>query len=322
MNRLTVHNLRTHFFVRSGVVKAVDGVSFHVAESEVFGLVGESGSGKSVLGFSLLGLIEPPGKIVEGRIDLFGTDVRSMSRRELRRMRGSRVSMVFQDPMMTLNPVLRIATQMIETIKAHESVSTAAARKRSLEALEMVGISAPGERLQQYPHELSGGMRQRVAIAIAMLLSPDLIIADEPTTALDVTVQAQILSEMQSLCRQTGASLIWISHDLAVIAEIADRVAVMYAGKLVEQGTVDDVLDRPAHPYTRGLIDSNPQEQARGKPLAMIPGVTPSPWNRPGGCAFRQRCPRADSLCTAEPPRAEARHGHEYLCFHPLLSLK
>ena len=277
MNTLTVNNLSTHFFTRAGVVKAVDDVSLHVGAGEVLGLVGESGSGKSVLGFSILGLIDAPGRIVSGGVDLCGNDLRSLPARELRRLRGSRA--------------------------------------------EMVGISAAATRMRQYPHQLSGGMRQRVAIAIAMLLNPDLIIADEPTTALDVTVQAQILFEMQRLCRERGKSLIWISHDLAVIAEIADRVAVMYAGKIVEQGRVDDVLDRPAHPYTRGLLDSIPGVQARGEPLAAIPGITPSPLDLPAGCAFRRRCPRADARCESAPSEAPAPGGRRYRCWHPRLGI-
>ena len=239
---LTVEGLRTHFFTKAGVVKAVDDVSFTVGRGEVLGLVGESGSGKSMTGYSLMGLIDPPGRIVDGRIVLDGIDLRALSPEELRQMRGNRVAMIFQDPMMTLNPVLRIDVQMIEAILAHDQVSQATARARARDALVKVGIPSPDERLEAYPHQFSGGMRQRVAIAIALLNSPDLIIADEPTTALDVTIQGQILYEMQKLTRETGTALIWITHDLSVIAGLADRVCVMYAGRIVEQGTCEDVL--------------------------------------------------------------------------------
>lgn len=317
MDTLSVRNLSTHFFTRDGVVKAVDDVSFNVAPGEILGLVGESGSGKSVLGFSLLGLVDPPGRLVSGQVLLGQDNVCSMSQPELRTIRGKRIAMIFQDPMMTLNPVLTIATQMIETIKAHEKVSTAIAFDRSVEALSMVGISAPLDRMQQYPHQLSGGMRQRVAIAMAVMLSPELIIADEPTTALDVTVQSQILFEVQSLCSNTGTSLIWISHDLSVVAEISNRVAVMYAGKIVEQGSVDDVLDSPSHPYTQGLLDSIPNNKPRGEPLSTIPGLMPSLLDLPSGCSFQPRCVYADASCEASPLKVDITTEHEVHCFHP-----
>jgi peptide/nickel transport system ATP-binding protein len=224
--------------------------------------------------------------------------------------------------MMTLNPVLRIDTQMIETVQAHAKVSHEEARQRARDALGQVGIPSPDERLKSYPHQFSGGMRQRVAIAIALLHKPDLIIADEPTTALDVTIQGQILFEVQKLCRDFGTSLIWITHDLSVVAGLADDICVMYAGKVVEQGAVDAVLDAPAHPYTHGLLGSVPSRNARGKPLLQIPGMTPSLLNLPAGCAFRGRCPRADAACTAEPPMAPPPFGadraHRLVrCFHP-----
>src|SRR5438093_4073103 len=252
---LRVEELRTHFFTKAGVVKAVDDVSFIVNRGEVMGLVGESGSGKSMTGYSLMGLIDPPGRIVGGRILLDGIDVIKLSGEEMRQMRGNRVAMIFQDPMMTLNPVLRIDTQMIETILAHEKIPRAAALDRARGALVKVGIPSPEARLKAYPHQFSGGMRQRVAIAIALLNRPDVIIADEPTTAPDVTIQGQILYEMQKLTRETGAALIWITHDLSVIAGLADRVCGMYAGRIAEQDATAHVLRAPRHAYTGGLPD-------------------------------------------------------------------
>src|SRR5216684_4588449 len=236
---LSVRNLRTHFFTKEGVARAVDGVDFDVAPGEILGLVGESGSGKTVTGFSILGLIDPPGRIVEGSSIRFrGEELTAAGPERLRAIRGAEIAMIFQDPMMTLNPVLRIDTQMIEAITAHERVSQRAARARAREALLAVGIAAPDQRLKTYPHQLSGGLRQRVAIAIALLHRPLLLIADEPTTALDVTIQSQILAEVQALCAQNGTALIWITHDLAVVAGLADRIAVMYAGRIVEEGPV------------------------------------------------------------------------------------
>jgi peptide/nickel transport system ATP-binding protein len=315
---LVVENLRTHFFTRAGVVKAVDDVSFAVQRGRVLGLVGESGSGKSVTGFSIIGLVDPPGRIVGGRVLFNGEDLVSADEKRLRHLRGDRVAMIFQDPMMTLNPVLRIDTQMVETIRAHDpAVSVGEARIRARDALGRVGIPSPDERLKAYPHQFSGGMRQRVAIAIALLNRPDLIIADEPTTALDVTIQGQILYEVQKLCRETGAALIWITHDLAVVAGLADEVCVMYAGRVVESGTVDDVLDRAMHPYTAGLIGSVPSRNRRGGKLRQIPGMTPSLLNLAPGCAFRARCPRADDACLAEPPLTVPAPGRGLRCFHP-----
>jgi len=319
---LTVEGLRTHFFTKAGVVKAVDDVSFTVERGQVLGLVGESGSGKSMTGYSLMGLIDPPGRIVAGRIILDGVDLRALSPEELRHMRGNRVAMIFQDPMMTLNPVLRIDVQMIEAILAHDDVSEASARIRAREALVKVGIASPDERLHAYPHQFSGGMRQRVAIAIALLNSPDLIIADEPTTALDVTIQGQILYEMQKLTHETGAALIWITHDLSVIAGLADRVCVMYAGRIVEDGSCDDVLARPAHPYTQGLLDSVPSNNERGHRLKQIPGMTPSLLELQPGCPFRVRCGYATAQCNASPEmRPAGGVGQAVRCFHPLISL-
>ncbi len=314
---LQVEGLKTHFFTNEGVAKAVGDGSFSVGSGEILGLVGESGSGKSVTGFSILGLVDPPGRIVEGRIRFRGQDLLGLDEESLRRIRGARIAMIFQDPMMTLNPVLRIDTQMIETIQAHEKVDRETCRQRARDALGLVGIASPEERLHAYPHQFSGGMRQRVAIAIAMLHQPDLIIADEPTTALDVTIQAQILFEVQRLCRDHGTSLIWITHDLTVVAGLADRVCVMYAGHIVEEGSVNDVLDRPLHPYTVGLIGSVPSNNTRGSALRQIPGMTPSLIDMQKGCAFRARCPRADSPCRVMPEVTTVGTGRQVRCFHP-----
>ncbi|MGE0416824.1 MAG: ABC transporter ATP-binding protein [Acetobacteraceae bacterium] len=315
---LEVRNLRTHFFTRAGVVKAVDDVSFSVERGQVLGLVGESGSGKSVTGFSIIGLVDPPGRVAGGSIIYQGQDLARVTEREMRSLRGNRIAMIFQDPMMTLNPVLRIDTQMIEAVRAHAKISTAEARTRARDALGMVGIPSPDERLQAYPHQFSGGMRQRVAIAIALLHNPDLLIADEPTTALDVTIQAQILAEVQKLASEHGTALIWITHDLSVISGLADRIAVMYAGRIVEQGEASVVLDRPRHPYTHGLIGSVPSRNKRGEKLRQIPGMTPSLLNLPAGCAFRTRCGHADGTCEQEPPIHDVSADHAVRCFHPL----
>jgi peptide/nickel transport system ATP-binding protein len=315
---LEVRNLRTHFFTRAGVVKAVDDVSFSVERGQVLGLVGESGSGKSVTGFSIIGLIDPPGKLIGGSILYQGHDLAKLDEREMRHLRGNRIAMIFQDPMMTLNPVLRIDTQMIETVQAHVEMTKAEARARSRDALGMVGIPSPEERLNAYPHQFSGGMRQRVAIAIALLHNPDLLIADEPTTALDVTIQAQILAVVQKLATDHGTALIWITHDLSVIAGLADRIAVMYAGRVVETGEATDVLDHPVHPYTHGLIGSVPSRNKRGEKLRQIPGMTPSLLSLPPGCAFKTRCTHATTACEQEPPTSEPSPGHTARCFHPV----
>ena len=318
---LDVQGLSTHFLTRGGVVKAVEDISFSVPRGRVLGLVGESGSGKSVTGFSVIGLVDPPGQIVRGKILFQGRDLTKLDERELRDLRGNRIAMIFQDPMMTLNPVLRIDTQMIETVLAHEKVPREEARQRARDALGMVGIPSPDERLVSYPHQFSGGMRQRVAIAIALLHRPDLIIADEPTTALDVTIQAQILAEVQKLAREVGTALIWITHDLSVIAGLADDIAVMYAGRIVESGSVSEVLDRPMHPYTHGLIGSVPSRNARGTRLRQIPGMTPSMLNLGPGCAFRARCARADAACAADPQQSTPVAGRTLRCFHPQLEM-
>ncbi|MEJ2801510.1 ABC transporter ATP-binding protein [Comamonadaceae bacterium PP-2] len=299
---LEVRNLRTEFNTRAGRVAAVNDVSLTLERGRVLGLVGESGSGKSVTGFSIMGLVDPPGRVAGGEILFEGQDLLRLQPAEMRRLRGRHVAMIFQDPMMTLNPVLRVDAQMIEAVQAHDRVSRAAARDLARDTLALMGMASPEERLRAYPHQLSGGMRQRVAIAIAMLHRPSLIIADEPTTALDVTIQAQILSEVQRLVDEHGTSLIWISHDLSVVAGLADEIAVMYAGRVVEHGPVDDVIDHAAHPYTQGLIASLPSNNPRGQRLRQIPGVSPNLADPPAGCAFAARCARASSQCAQQPP--------------------
>jgi len=315
---MQVRGLRTAFHTEAGAWPAVDGVDLTVRRGEILGLVGESGSGKSVTGFSLLGLIDPPGEVVSGEILFKGQDLRKLDEERMRQLRGNRIAMIFQDPLMTLNPVLRIGEQMMEAILTHEHVPAAQARERCREALAMVGIPAPEKRLDSYPHEFSGGMRQRVAIAIAMLNKPDLIICDEPTTALDVTIQGQILYRMQEICRTHNTALIWITHDLGVVAELADHVAVMYAGRIVEAGPVEQVLDAPRHPYTRGLLDSMPANTAPGARLHQIEGMAPSLTGRPAGCAFRPRCPNAITRCAEQSPAATQEGPRSFRCYVPI----
>ena len=318
---LEVAGLRTHFFTRAGIVRAVDDVSFSLRAGEVLGLVGESGSGKSMTGYSIMGLVDPPARIVAGSIRLNDVELTSLAPEALRALRGNRIAMIFQDPMMTLNPVLRIDHQMIEAVLAHDDVSVEAARERARDALERVGIPAPEERLRSYPHQFSGGMRQRVVIAIALLNRPDVIIADEPTTALDVTIQGQILYEMQKLAAETGTALVWITHDLSVVAGLADRVCVMYAGRIVEAGSTADIINRPAHPYTQGLLDSVPSRNPPGERLFQIPGMTPSLSALPAGCAFRERCSRSTAQCEIQPDMTRVGlpdSEHRVRCHHPL----
>ncbi len=314
---LEVQSLTTRFTTRTASVTPVDGVSFSVLPGQIMGLVGESGSGKSMTGFSIMGLVDAPGRVESGSIRLRGQELVGRSEEQMRAIRGNRIAMIFQDPMMTLNPVLRIDTQMIEAVLAHQPVGKEQARAMCRDALERVGIASPDERLLSYPHQFSGGMRQRVAIAIALLNKPDVIICDEPTTALDVTIQGQILYEMQKLCREAGAALIWITHDLSVIAGLADTVCVMYAGKIVESGTAQQVLGDPRHPYAHALIASAPSRNPRGRPLRQIPGMTPSLAHLPSGCAFRERCDRAGASCTAVPP-LQTEQGRGLRCFHPV----
>ncbi|HEY4202504.1 MAG TPA: ABC transporter ATP-binding protein [Devosiaceae bacterium] len=316
---LDVRDLSVVFDISRGRIEAVRNINLSVAPGEVVGLVGESGSGKSVTGFALMGLIDPPGRIASGTIELAGHgDLLQKSPGELQSLRGREIAMVFQDPMTTLNPVLTIGTQVTEAIHAHERVGRRAAFDRGVAALRAVGIADPGERMHAYPHHMSGGMRQRIAIAIAMLHRPKVLIADEPTTALDVTIQGQILAQTQELCHEYGTAAIWITHDLAVVAGLADRVMVMYAGSIVEAGQVSDVIDRPLHHYTGGLIASVPGGPLVGGRLAQIPGMAPDLLHRPAGCTFAPRCPRADTACRQDLAWVESQPGHRALCVHPL----
>ncbi|PPD16041.1 MAG: methionine ABC transporter ATP-binding protein [Methylobacterium sp.] len=315
---LAVSDLATHFATRQGALKAVDGVSFSIAEGEIIGLVGESGSGKSVTGFSILGLIDPPGRIVGGSVKLRGRELVGLPARDLRAIRGREIAMVFQDPSATLNPVLTIGMQMRLALEAHGAVGEADARTRSVEVLARVGIPDAGRRLDAYPHQFSGGMRQRVAIAIALLNRPRLIICDEPTTALDVSIQAQILTEMRDLAREFGTAMIWISHDLATVSSIASRLLVMYAGRIIEEGPVADVLREPRHPYTAGLLASLPANARPGMDLRQIPGSTPSLFDLPPGCAFQPRCERRSDACIVMPELVAVGPARRHRCHHPL----
>jgi len=314
---LSVKNLSTHFLTRGGVVKAVDGVSFDLARGEIMGLVGESGSGKTVTGFSLIGLVDAPGRIVEGSVKLNGTELTTLSEKAMRSRRGNEISMIFQDPIATLNPMLTIGQQMRLAIDAHERLSSQAAEARAAELLTQVGIPSARARLRAYPHEFSGGMRQRVAIAIALLHRPAVIVADEPTTALDVSIQAQILFQMRDLALDTGTAMIWISHDLAVVSSLASKLAVMYAGRIVEQGPTATLLRQPRHPYTAGLIASLPAMAKPGTPLAQIPGTTPSLLSLPPGCPFAPRCHCADDMCKTAPDMT-MQDNRGWRCFHPV----
>ena len=315
---LQVRNLTTQFFTSSGTVRAVDNVTFHVDEGETVAVVGESGCGKSVSALSILRLVPwPPGKIVGGSINFMGQNLLEMSDDDIRRVRGREISMVFQEPMTSLNPVLSIGLQLTETMQHHLGLSSAQALKRAAELLEMVGISEPKRRLAQFPHHLSGGMRQRVMIAIALSCEPKLIIADEPTTALDVTIQAQILELMKDLTKRLGVALVVITHNLGVVARYADRVNVMYAGKIIEMGSAQQIYHQPHHPYTLGLLASVPRmDQPRGTRLIPIDGQPPDLTRLDGGCAFRPRCRFAVDRCAQEfPPLENIDSGHVSACW-------
>ena len=315
---LSIQGLRTEFPTPQGPLVAVNGVDLEVARSEVLGIVGESGSGKTVLGLSVMGLVGLPGEVTAGRILFDGQDLTRHTEAQWQAIRGNRIAMVFQDPATSLNPVQRIGAQMIEALQAHRDISKDAAKRIVLEAMVRVGISSPKERLEAYPHQFSGGMRQRVVIATALLNEPDLIIADEPTTALDVTVQAQILRDVRRLCQDAGTALIWVSHDLGVVAQIAHRVAVMYAGRIVEQGMTNRLLKTPSHPYTAGLIASMPANTERGERLRSIPGGLPQLSNLPVGCAFAPRCAQASAACDVLPELISTSAEHAVRCVSPL----
>ncbi len=300
---LQVKDLVVKFKLRTGDLTALNGISFDLDEGEKMGLVGESGAGKSVAGFSIINLISRPGYIHSGEILLDGQVINTLDFDKIRDIRGNKISMIFQDPMMTLNPVLTIGTQMVETILAHKKVSKARAREIALENLRKVYIPSPEKRLGQYPYELSGGMRQRVVIAISLLTSPSLIIADEPTTALDVTIQAEIMDLLLQLCQSERMGLILITHDLGVVSQTTDKIAVMYAGRIVEQGTSQDVSLRPQHPYTKGLLAALPQQGTRGQRLSQIPGMMPNLTSIPQGCPFHPRCDKAMEICARVEPQ-------------------
>ncbi|MFC0525376.1 ABC transporter ATP-binding protein [Pontibacillus salicampi] len=313
---LTVDNLHTHFFTKSGVVKAVDGVSFNVKPGETLGIVGESGSGKSITAMSIMRLIkDPPGKIVEGNITFKGEDLLAKSAKEMRSIRGDRISMVFQDPMTSLNPVFTIEKQLVETIRAHRDVTKKQAVERAVELLDLVGIPSARSRLRSYPHEFSGGMRQRVMIALALSCDPEVLIADEPTTALDVTIQAQILELLARLQKELGMAIIMITHDLGVVAEVCDRVMVMYAGKPVEFADVAELFEHPKHPYTWGLLSSIPTIANKKERLDAIKGIPPDLRALPAGCSFAPRCKHAMEACQhVDPGYVEARRNHQVRC--------
>lgn len=311
---LSVKDLKTYFTTRDGIVKAVDGVSFDLHRNETLGVVGESGSGKSVTAMSIMRLIQgPQGKIEAGSITFRDQDVLAMDEEEVRHLRGDRIAMIFQDPMTSLNPVFRVGDQIAESLIIHKGMNKKESFARAIELLELVGIPKPESRARDYPHQFSGGMRQRAMIAMALACDPDILIADEPTTALDVTIQAQILELMMELQRRTGSAIIMITHDLGVVADMADRVLVMYAGRPVEFGTADEVFYKPQHPYTWGLLDSLPRHDIDEKgDLCPIQGQPPSLINVPTGCAFNPRCPYAKDRCRTEVPQIrdiEGKHG-------------
>ena len=304
MPLIDVNDLRTWFYTRAGIIRAVDGVSFAVEPGATLGIVGESGSGKSVTGCSLMGLVpQPPGRIESGSALFDGIDLLHCPPSAARSLRGRRIAMIFQDPMTSLNPYLRIGDQLIEPLLIHETISRTAARDRGLRMLEAVGISDAAARMDRYPHEFSGGMRQRVMIAMALITRPALLIADEPTTALDVTVQAQILDLIKRLQRELGMAVIFISHDLAVVAGLCDRVLVMYAGRIVEAADVRTLFHKPSHPYTRALQRSIPSTQPKGADLFTIPGLPPDPSRPADGCPFAPRCEFAVDRCRREDPQ-------------------
>ncbi|QDU62942.1 Oligopeptide transport ATP-binding protein OppD [Planctomycetes bacterium Pan216] len=316
---LSVRDLHTHFRVEGGIAKAVEGVSFDLFPGEVLGIVGESGSGKSVASLSIMRLVpDPPGLIAKGEILLRGRDLLKIPYEKMRKVRGGEIGMIFQEPMTALNPVFTIGMQLTEAVRVHEKVSRAEARDRAIEAMRQVGIPDPAERLKDYPHQFSGGMRQRVMIAMALICNPSILIADEPTTALDVTIQAQILELMLAMKeKKAGSSIILITHDLAVVAETCDRVVVMYGGKIQEVGTVHQIFEEPKHPYTRGLLASLPTASTERKSrLSTIPGNVPSIMNPAPGCRFSNRCPEAIDRCSVEEPVLHQLPGERFSRCH------
>jgi peptide/nickel transport system ATP-binding protein len=317
---LQVRDLRTSFFIPEGEVKAIDGISFDIKEGQTLGLVGESGCGKSVTSLSIMRLVaSPPGKIVGGEIFYRGRDLLKLSNEEMRKIRGNEISMIFQEPMTSLNPVFTVGNQIGEAIRLHQGLGKRETRQKTIEMLRLVKIADPESRVDNYPHQMSGGMRQRVMIAMALSCNPSLLIADEPTTALDVTIQAQILELIKELQQNFGMALLLITHDLGVVAERADEVAIMYAGKIVERASTHMVFTRPFHPYTVGLLNSLPgTEGIKKKRLAAIQGAVPSPLHLPSGCRFRDRCWKAQAVCAEiEPQLIERESGHTVACYFP-----
>jgi peptide/nickel transport system ATP-binding protein len=312
---LSVRDLRVEFATRRGPLVALDGVSFDLAPGEILGVVGESGAGKTLTGLAIIGLLDPPGRIAGGEIRLNGRRIDNLPPAEMRKIRGRRIGMIFQDPLTSLNPLLRIGEHLVETILTHRALTARQARARAIELLTEVGIPAAERRIDSYPHEFSGGMRQRVVIALALCAEPSLVIADEPTTALDVSVQAQIIAVLKKLVRERGAAVMLITHDMGVIAETADRVAVMYAGRISEIGAVADVVRQPLHPYSRGLMAAIPTLERRVRRFAQIPGAMPRLSAIPPGCAFHPRCPAVFGRCRVERPPLLAPGGRFAACW-------
>lgn len=312
---LEVNNLKVQFKMKAGTVNAVDGIDFKINNGEVLAIVGESGCGKSVTSLSILGLIpNPPGKITGGKILFKGEDLLKKSKKEMQDIRGNKISMIFQEPMTSLNPVFTIGKQISEAVIRHTDMNKADAMKKSIEMLELVGIPSPEKRINDYPHQMSGGMRQRVMIAMALACDPELLIADEPTTALDVTIQAQILDLMLNIKKKLNTSIMLITHDLGVVAETADNVVVMYAGKIVEKGSVDEIFEKPLHPYTEGLLKSIPKIDEEEDKLFMIPGMVPNPLKMPKGCAFSDRCSKCMDICKNKSPEFVEYEGRQVRC--------
>ncbi len=312
---LAIEGLKTHFYTQEGTVRAVDGISFEIRDGQTLGVVGESGCGKSITAMSVLRLIERPGRIVDGKVMLRGKDMLAVSESEMRDIRGNQISMIFQEPMTSLNPVYTCGDQIAETVELHSAVSRREAWARAVEMLTQVGIPEAARRAKQYPHQLSGGMRQRVMIAMALSTNPELLIADEPTTALDVTIQAQILELMKALRERNKMAIMLITHDLGVVAEMADEVVVMYAGKVMERAEVNTIYERPHNPYTKGLLSSIPRMGEKRERLEVIKGVVPNPLNLPTGCLFKRRCPYAMPVCDTPPPVRSVGPGHISRCW-------
>ena len=315
---LSVRHLRVEIPTRHGPLLALDDVSFDIARGEILGFVGESGAGKSLTGMAVLGLLDAPAHVAAGRIDFDGEPLLELPPSRLRALRGRRIAAIFQDPLVSLNPLLTVGDQIVETLRTHLPLTAAEARERAIDWLRRVGIPSPAERVDAYPHQFSGGMRQRIVIALALCAEPDLVIADEPTTALDVSVQAQVLDLLRRLCSERGTAVLLVTHDMGVISENADRVAVMYAGRVAEIGAVEDIVRRPSHPYTQGLMRSIPPLEHTPERLQQIDGAMPRLSARPTGCAFHPRCPGASPRCAQERPAPQDFRGVQVACWHPV----